>query len=181
MRSTPGRIRTCDLRFRKPPLYPTELRGQGGPIDRAAGQSTTSRQHDIDTRRAASVPARVPPGAEKRSRNEPERPIRAGCTPPLLQVDGHRVRRDRVGPRLLPGAASRNSCTAAPASRCVASVEFTGQNGEQGRAACARPSCLTGCDSGSNREQTQRISHSAARHAEPVGMRHFAVLCNPAR
>ena len=24
---TPGRVRTCDLRFRKPPLYPTELRG----------------------------------------------------------------------------------------------------------------------------------------------------------
>ena len=26
--STPGRIRTCDLRFRRPPLYPAELRGQ---------------------------------------------------------------------------------------------------------------------------------------------------------
>ena len=26
--STPDRIRTCDLRFRKPSLYPTELRGQ---------------------------------------------------------------------------------------------------------------------------------------------------------
>jgi hypothetical protein len=25
-KSTPGRIRTCDMRFRKPPLYPTELR-----------------------------------------------------------------------------------------------------------------------------------------------------------
>jgi hypothetical protein len=24
--NTPGRIRTCDLRFRKPALYPTELR-----------------------------------------------------------------------------------------------------------------------------------------------------------
>ena len=24
--NTPGRIRTCDLRFRKPTLYPTELR-----------------------------------------------------------------------------------------------------------------------------------------------------------
>ena len=24
--NTPGRIRTCDLRFRKPMLYPTELR-----------------------------------------------------------------------------------------------------------------------------------------------------------
>jgi hypothetical protein len=29
-RTTPGRIRTCDLRFRKPLLYPTELRGQLG-------------------------------------------------------------------------------------------------------------------------------------------------------
>src|ERR1700723_2644401 len=28
-RNTPGRIRTCDLRFRKPPLYPTELRVRG--------------------------------------------------------------------------------------------------------------------------------------------------------
>jgi hypothetical protein len=27
-RNTPGTIRTCDLRFRKPPLYPTELRVQ---------------------------------------------------------------------------------------------------------------------------------------------------------
>jgi hypothetical protein len=26
--STPGRIRTCDLRFRRPLLYPTELQGQ---------------------------------------------------------------------------------------------------------------------------------------------------------
>jgi hypothetical protein len=26
--NTPGRIRTCDLRFRKPTLYPTELRAQ---------------------------------------------------------------------------------------------------------------------------------------------------------
>ena len=26
--TTPGRIRTGDLRFRKPPLYPTELRAQ---------------------------------------------------------------------------------------------------------------------------------------------------------
>ena len=25
-KTTPDRIRTCDLRFRKPPLYPTELR-----------------------------------------------------------------------------------------------------------------------------------------------------------
>jgi hypothetical protein len=31
-RTTPGRIRTCDLRFRKPPLYPTELRGQSGQV-----------------------------------------------------------------------------------------------------------------------------------------------------
>lgn len=28
--STRDRIRTCDLRFRKPPLYPTELRGHAG-------------------------------------------------------------------------------------------------------------------------------------------------------
>ncbi len=27
-RAAPGRIRTCDLRFRKPPLYPPELRAQ---------------------------------------------------------------------------------------------------------------------------------------------------------
>ena len=26
-KNTPGRIRTCDLRFRKPMLYPAELRG----------------------------------------------------------------------------------------------------------------------------------------------------------
>ena len=26
--TTPGRTRTCDLRFRKPMLYPTELRAQ---------------------------------------------------------------------------------------------------------------------------------------------------------
>ncbi len=30
--STPDRIRTCDLRFRKPPLYPTELREPGARI-----------------------------------------------------------------------------------------------------------------------------------------------------
>ncbi len=28
IKSVPGRIRTCDLRFRKPPLYPAELRGR---------------------------------------------------------------------------------------------------------------------------------------------------------
>ncbi len=28
--STPGRIRTCDLRIRSPLLYPTELRARGG-------------------------------------------------------------------------------------------------------------------------------------------------------
>ncbi len=28
LRNTPGRIRTCDLRFRKPMLYPTELLAQ---------------------------------------------------------------------------------------------------------------------------------------------------------
>src|SRR3546814_913330 len=33
----PGRIRTCDLRFRKPLLYPTELRGLGSSA-RAFGQ-----------------------------------------------------------------------------------------------------------------------------------------------
>src|SRR5262249_55885580 len=27
-RAAPGRIRTCDLRFRKPPLYPPELRAR---------------------------------------------------------------------------------------------------------------------------------------------------------
>ena len=27
-KSTPGRTRTCDLRIRNPPLYPTELRGR---------------------------------------------------------------------------------------------------------------------------------------------------------
>ena len=31
-RSTRDRIRTCDLRFRKPTLYPTELRGRDGHI-----------------------------------------------------------------------------------------------------------------------------------------------------
>ena len=29
--NTPGRNRTCDTRFRKPVLYPTELRGQTLP------------------------------------------------------------------------------------------------------------------------------------------------------
>ena len=30
--STPGRIRTCDLRIRSPLLYPAELRGPRGPL-----------------------------------------------------------------------------------------------------------------------------------------------------
>ena len=30
-RAAPGRIRTCDLRFRKPPLYPPELRARSLP------------------------------------------------------------------------------------------------------------------------------------------------------
>src|SRR3954471_168858 len=34
--SAPDRIRTCDLRFRRPTLYPTELRARNGTLSQAA-------------------------------------------------------------------------------------------------------------------------------------------------
>ena len=33
----PGTTRTCDLRFRKPTLYPTELRGRSGIVTETGG------------------------------------------------------------------------------------------------------------------------------------------------
>ena len=42
----PGRIRTCGLRFRKPPLYPTELRARNFTNDsrsKPVGKSTMIR------------------------------------------------------------------------------------------------------------------------------------------
>ncbi len=36
-KNAPDRIRTCDLRFRRPPLYPAELPGQGAPSYRWEG------------------------------------------------------------------------------------------------------------------------------------------------
>src|SRR5437667_3042250 len=38
----PDRIRTCDLRFRRPTLYPAELRAQGTDVIGAPAQLTTS-------------------------------------------------------------------------------------------------------------------------------------------
>lgn len=37
----PGRIRTCDPRFRKPVLYPAELRAAGGRMIAGAGGGAT--------------------------------------------------------------------------------------------------------------------------------------------
>lgn len=60
--NTPGRIRTCDLSFRKAPLYPTELRGQSG-ITRATPADGTGRA--IPTRRIDRPGSKSAPAATR--------------------------------------------------------------------------------------------------------------------
>ena len=47
----PGRIRTCGLRFRKAPLYPTELRGRTVLRASIVGCHSGSDLHDVGHRR----------------------------------------------------------------------------------------------------------------------------------
>ena len=44
-KSIPGRVRTCDLSFRKAALYPTELRGREGNPSKCTGNKTVLELH----------------------------------------------------------------------------------------------------------------------------------------
>src|SRR5579872_6624701 len=50
----PGMTRTCDLRFRKPPLYPAELRDRSGPLTAAARNSIYQSRMPIASLRIAA-------------------------------------------------------------------------------------------------------------------------------
>ena len=62
LRGAPGRIRTCDLRIRSPPLYPAELRapwfgaGEGNrtPVTGLEGQGFTTKLHPQATDRCVT-------------------------------------------------------------------------------------------------------------------------------
>jgi hypothetical protein len=54
-------------------------------------------------------------------------------------------------------------------------------SGQRDRTACARFFRVNGCVAGCTRGCAQRNSQSDRRRAEPDGMRHFALMCNPAR
>lgn len=60
-RSTPGRIRTCDLRFRKPPLYPLSYR-------RATCLGGTCRDRSNTLPSAETRPRHPEPGVHARGR-----------------------------------------------------------------------------------------------------------------
>lgn len=50
---TPDTIRTCDLRFRKPTLYPAELRGHIATARRCCGRHMARRRPRLEARGAA--------------------------------------------------------------------------------------------------------------------------------
>src|SRR5262245_26638265 len=94
----PDRNRTCDLRFRKPPLYPTELRGR----DRAQNLHTRgyalhdprdSEKHGLifpnEGLRDESAPWRVHPG---------DPPAKPGCEKRYPEAHfGHERARPEIG------------------------------------------------------------------------------------
>src|SRR5262249_41313055 len=53
--SAPDRIRTCDLRFRRPTLYPTELRARAGPGPRTVDSRGPAASYSSPSERCATI------------------------------------------------------------------------------------------------------------------------------
>ena len=77
--NAPGRIRTCDLRFRKPPLYPPELRALWTRFRPPSQPSGSRRVSILAWRRLSCQSSESRPNPIPQERSDEWRAVRGGC------------------------------------------------------------------------------------------------------